>query len=528
MRRPLLAILLLTSLLVAPSAGAAVSARSIGSSLSYPAELAFRADGALLYAELASGNVRALTDENAAPTTLAHVAASAGGDGGFTGLATDPADGKTFFVMYSMAKSGAPNGKVERVSRITDGVETVLLDNLPWAMHHDGGRVALSPDGRHLYVTIGDEGDYTRQPGNYPGDPAQDPTSLKGKVLRITRDGSPAGAGVSGWNGYVWAMGFRNPFGIAFGPDGTLYVADNGINHDEVNVIRAGANYGWPACDGDCAGYERPLAAFPDSFGVTGLAYLGGKLYLGDYNNNRLRVIDAATGATSIGWSGADDGILAVARGPDACLYASTTRTIYQVDVAGSGACDLRVATTPPPPTSSTPPPPPPPSSSTPPPPPPPSSSTPPPPPPSSSTPPPPPPPSSSTPPPPPPASSTPPPPPASSTPPPPPPETSTPLPPPSPPPASSTPVGETPPSPTPVSGTEPAPPTPSTEVPQESTGVTPASSTPSSPTGFGVNVSNGANESTATPAETPGPGVAVALLAVALAAVALAARPKR
>lgn len=339
----------------------------LASGLAIPDEVAFRSDGVLLVAALNTGDVRSLADEGAPWSLVAHVAASPGGNGGFTGLATDPADAHALYVVYSVDKPSAPHGKVNRVSKLVDGTETVLLDDIPWADFHTGGRIALGPDG-FLYVTTGDNGgptgeDYTRKPGDYPGDPVQDPMSRIGKVLRLAKDGTAAG-GVPGWDPYVYAMGFRNPFGLAFGPDGTLYASENGITHDEIDIIVRGADYGWPACEGACAGYQKPLTTFDDSFGATGLAYLAGKLYMGDFNGGRLRAVDSGTGAAAISWSAGGGHVLGVAAGPDGCLYVTTFDALFQVDIPSTGRCELGPVAAPPtpspptsPPTPSPPPP---------------------------------------------------------------------------------------------------------------------------------------------------------------------------
>ena len=119
---------------------------------------------------------------------------------------------------------------------------TVIVDDLPiGASIHNGGRIAFGPDGK-LYVTIGD----TSRP-----ETAQDAEALKGKILRYNPDGSIlADNPIPG--SPVYALGLRNPFGLAFRPEtGELFATDNGpAGNDELNVIRAGANYGWPEAVG--------------------------------------------------------------------------------------------------------------------------------------------------------------------------------------------------------------------------------------------------------------------------------------
>jgi glucose/arabinose dehydrogenase len=94
--------------------------------------------------------------------------------------------------------------------------------------------------------------------------PAQDPADLGGKILRVTADGAPAPGNPSGTA--VFSLGHRNVQGLAFAPDGTLYAAEFGQNrYDEVNRITAGGNYGWPEVEGvgERPGFTDPLVTWP-------------------------------------------------------------------------------------------------------------------------------------------------------------------------------------------------------------------------------------------------------------------------
>jgi len=137
-----------------------------------------------------------------------------------------------------------------------------------------GAQIAFSPDGRYLFLTVGERQRMT---------PAQDPNSALGKILRLTLDGKPApGNPTAGKTGAptlqlidppsdteaaktapvvstytftepnvhpaeTWATGFRTPYGLAFAPDGRLWEVEHGPRGgDELNLIEPGKNYGWP------------------------------------------------------------------------------------------------------------------------------------------------------------------------------------------------------------------------------------------------------------------------------------------
>jgi PQQ-dependent dehydrogenase (s-GDH family) len=146
----------------------------------------------------------------------------------------------------------------------------VLIDGLPAGNDHVSGRLKIGPD-RKLYFTVGDEGH--NQLGNFcqPIEaqrlPTQEEVDRKfyaayvGKSLRLNLDGSipsdnPKLVGVVS---HVYTYGHRNMQGIDFGPDGTLYASEQGPKtDDEINILKAGANYGWPHVAGkqDNKAYE--------------------------------------------------------------------------------------------------------------------------------------------------------------------------------------------------------------------------------------------------------------------------------
>ena len=215
-------------------------------------------------------NVAALIEEVAAP----------GWQDGLLGLALHPGlltGTPQVFAAYTYTDTGLPPHDTvadtsspyaqlyAKIVRLTYDPATgllsdpvTLIDGLPAGADHNAGRLKVGPDGM-LYYSIGDMGN--DQLGNWciPIQAQRLPTAqevaagnyfaYQGKTLRITPDGAiPADNPVlAGVQSHIFTYGHRNPQGLAFGPDGTLYEAEHGPKtDDEVNVLRAGGNYGWP------------------------------------------------------------------------------------------------------------------------------------------------------------------------------------------------------------------------------------------------------------------------------------------
>lgn len=234
----------------------------------------------------------------------------AGSEKGLLGLALDPDFAQNGFVYlyYSYATGSTTRNKVVRMrdqgGRGVD--ETVVLDGIPGEEDHDGGRVKFGPDGK-LYVTTGDATN---------GANAQDVRSLGGKVLRLNKDGTiPADDPIAG--SPVWSLGHRNVEGIAWQPDtSALYETEHGPSglfpdccHDEVNLIGAGGNYGWPNVRGiaNDTRYRDPLleSGGTETWAPTGAAFatkpgpLRGSLLFTTLRGLHLhRVVFAADGRT--------------------------------------------------------------------------------------------------------------------------------------------------------------------------------------------------------------------------------------
>ena len=169
-----------------------------------------------------------------------------GGEGGTLGVAVHPdyPDPSSLYVYYT---AETDDGTVNRVARYDPGADEpertreVVIDGIPADRIHNGGRIAFGPEGA-LWVLTGDAGEAHLAGG---------PTSLAGKVLRVTPGGEPASENPGDGDPRIYTVGHRNPQGIAWLPDGTPIATEHGPEaRDEVNLLEPGADYGWPRARG--------------------------------------------------------------------------------------------------------------------------------------------------------------------------------------------------------------------------------------------------------------------------------------
>ena len=212
------------------------------------------------------------------------------GQAGVQGVAIDPDFSQNRYIyLFSSSKGGnrtyggynnivirmkvnpSLDGIFDIVEIINDLGYKPLKSNHPFGGPgaHNGGRLRFGPDG-FLYATIGD---------NHNGAGPQSPTELRGKLLRVDRDGNaaPGNNPPAGFDKRIFAYGFRNPQGIAFRPgSGDVYLSENGPWHsDEVTKVVNGGNGGWDprdnvngrgACpDGYCGYSPNQMGALPPS-----------------------------------------------------------------------------------------------------------------------------------------------------------------------------------------------------------------------------------------------------------------------
>lgn len=166
------------------------------------------------------------------------------GEGGFLGflLAPDFALTRLAYANHTYEEKGQTLNRVVLLKQNGEQWDEVrpLLEAIPGAANHDGGRMAIGPDER-LYVTTGDA---------QQRELAQDKGSLAGKILRMTLDGKvPEDNPFPG--SFVYSYGHRNPQGLVWNHEDIMFNTEHGPSghpggHDEINIIEAGGNYGWP------------------------------------------------------------------------------------------------------------------------------------------------------------------------------------------------------------------------------------------------------------------------------------------
>jgi PQQ-dependent dehydrogenase (s-GDH family) len=273
------------------------------SGLAGPWELTWGPDEMLWVTERTGKRVTRIdptTGEKSVAITIAEVSAP-GGQDGLLGLALHPellkGTGNDYvYVAYTyLDESEGPDPNVtdpnspfrylySKIVQLTYNQASGTLSNpvelitgLPAGDDHNAGRLKVGPDSK-LYFTIGDHGhdqlanfclpiEAQRAPTQADVD-GEDYVSYVGKSLRLDLDGSvPAdNPQLAGVVSHVFTYGHRNPQGIDFGPDGTLYSSEHGPKtDDEINILKSGSNYGWPHVAGvqDDSAYE--YARWPEA-----------------------------------------------------------------------------------------------------------------------------------------------------------------------------------------------------------------------------------------------------------------------
>ncbi|RAL22843.1 glucose sorbosone dehydrogenase [Lujinxingia litoralis] len=171
------------------------------------------------------------------------------GEGGLLGITHSP-EFETDNLLYVYYTTEDDN-RIARFAPDSDAPADVIFSGIPRARIHNGGRIAFGPDGM-LYVGTGDASVPER---------SQAPDSLAGKILRMTSQGGIPDDNPSP-DSYVYTLGHRNVQGLTWDSQGRMYATEFGPGRDdEINLIEAGNNYGWPEVTGQAnqEGFRDPI-----------------------------------------------------------------------------------------------------------------------------------------------------------------------------------------------------------------------------------------------------------------------------
>lgn len=268
--------------------------------LDTPWGLAFLPDKSLLITERA-GTIRRVDNNGVLDPTFAEKIQSVHeiGEGGLLGITAHPDFAKNHYVYFYYTYSSQGDDTLNRVVRMTlaDNKltdEKIILDNIPGASNHNGGRTKFGSD-NYLYIGTGD----AQEPSQ-----AQNTKTLGGKILRVTDEGKPAPG--NPFNNEVYSYGHRNVQGLAWDNAGNLWATEHGRSgiqsgYDELNRIESGKNYGWPDIEGDetASGIESPKkhSGATNTWAPAGMAYINNSFFFGGLRGQTLyeATIDNAT-----------------------------------------------------------------------------------------------------------------------------------------------------------------------------------------------------------------------------------------
>jgi glucose/arabinose dehydrogenase len=332
----------------------------VADGLRYPLSMAFLPDGSLLVAEK-HGTLRRVRDGVVSPTPIAGTPeVYSGGQGGLHEVALHPEFANNGFVYLAYAKATDGGRATTALARgrldgdtLRDVRELFVARTDSRAGQHFGGRIAF--DGAdHVFLSIGDRG--ASPSGDLERHPAQDRSNHQGTIVRLTLDGDvpPDNPFVNtpGVLPEIWSYGHRNPQGLVYDAStGTLWETEHGPRGgDELNVVRAGANYGWPVItygrnysgtsitsEQERAGMEQPVTYWVPSIATSGLLYYTGdafaawrgNLFVGGLAGEQLARVSVegtrTTGEETL-LRGAVGRIRDVRQGPDGFIYLALDR----------------------------------------------------------------------------------------------------------------------------------------------------------------------------------------------------------
>jgi glucose/arabinose dehydrogenase len=340
----------------------------VASGLTNPTAMALAPDGRIFVCEQ-GGKLRVIKNGMLLSTPFLTVTVDSNGERGLLGVAFDPnfVSNQLVYVYYT-----APTPAHNRVSRFiangdvaVAGSEVILMElpNLSTATNHNAGAIHFGPDG-DLYVATGD---------NANGNNAQSFSTTLGKMLRITSTGAiptdnPFFNQTNGDNRSIWALGLRNPFTFAFQPGtGRMFINNVGLSTwEEINDGIAGANYGWPICEGFCSppnpDFTDPIFVYQNTgvdCAITGGSFYNpqigqfpsefvGDYFFSDFCGGWIHKLDLTSGVTVSDFATGIANPVDLKVSPDGFLYylARTSGTVGRIAFTGGGGGGDTVAPT--------------------------------------------------------------------------------------------------------------------------------------------------------------------------------------
>jgi len=254
-------------------------ASTVVTGLTAPWGIAFLPDGAALVSERDSAQIKRIA--NGTATSVGTVPGVVpGGEGGLLGIAVAPTFATDRFV-YAYFTASGDNRVVRMPFNTTLGTPQVLVTGIAKNTIHNGGRMAFGPDGM-LYISTGDAGNSAN---------SQNPNSLNGKILRVTPTGAAAPGNPTAGN-RMYTLGHRNVQGLAWDGAGRLWASEFGQNTwDELNLIQAGRNYGWPTVEGRAGNpnFVDPITQWTTAeASPSGIAFASNTVWLAALRGTRL------------------------------------------------------------------------------------------------------------------------------------------------------------------------------------------------------------------------------------------------
>lgn len=303
---------------------------TVAENLEIPWGLAFLPDKSIIFTERA-GRLRFIDSKGvlrkepiATISDVFHI-----GEGGLLGVAVHPKFETNKFIYLYYTYSGSGDNTLNRVVRyklqgnkLID--EKTIVDNIPGAANHNGGRIKFGPDG-FLYITTGD---------SQVAPLAQSTSSLAGKILRVDDEGVKVSG--NAFDNRIYSYGHRNPQGLAWDDKGRLWATEHGRSGiqsglDELNLIESGKNYGWPTIEGDKTKNDMVTPVINSgpttTWAPAGMAYFNNSLFFGGLRGQGL--YEAVLNGNKVTLKKHFDGELGrirdVVLGPDNMLYITTS-----------------------------------------------------------------------------------------------------------------------------------------------------------------------------------------------------------